>query len=92
MNIENEQFISIDTNQTIMEEADTLMEEYEQQKIDQLNQRVKELEASNKELLEAMENECHLCRHGNGNSFNPDCPNGKMCLIHGAIQKERGLK
>ena len=36
MNIENEQFISIDTNQTIMEEADTLMEEYEQQKIDQL--------------------------------------------------------
>ena len=38
MNIE--QFISIDTNQTIMEEADTLMEEYEQQKIDQLNQRV----------------------------------------------------
>lgn len=50
MNIANEQFISIDTNQTIMEEADTLMEEYEQQKIDQLNQRVKEMEASNQEL------------------------------------------
>ncbi len=51
----SEQFISIDTNQTIMEEADTLMEEYEQQKIDQLNQRVKELEASNAELLGVLE-------------------------------------
>ena len=51
----NEQFISIDTNQTIMEEADTLMEEYKQQKIDQLNQRVKELEASNAEMLDVLE-------------------------------------
>jgi len=63
---------------------------FEQQKIDQLKQRVVEMEASNTELLEALKNECRLCRHGNGNSFNPDCPNGKMCLIHGAIQKERG--
>lgn len=48
---------------------------------------VKELESSNAELLSTLENECRLCRHGNGNSFNPDCPNGKMCLIHRAIEK-----
>ena len=53
MNIE--QFISIDTNQALMEEADKLMEEYEQQKIDQLKQHVAEMEASNKELLDALE-------------------------------------
>ncbi|MFA6816946.1 MAG: hypothetical protein WCS73_11695 [Lentisphaeria bacterium] len=52
----------IDTNQTIMEEADTLMEEYyEQQKIDQLNQRVKELEASNAEMLEALDDLIDEC-------------------------------
>ena len=59
MNIE--QFISIDTNQALMEEADKLMEEYEQQKLDQLRAWVKELEASNKELLEALDDLIDEC-------------------------------
>ena len=48
--------------------------------------------ASAPDLLEALENECRLCRHGNGNSFNPDCPNGKMCLIHRVINKAKGIQ
>jgi len=54
--------------------------------------RLEKLEASNSDLLEALENECRLCRHGNGNSFNPDCPNGKMCLIYRAIDKAKGIQ
>ena len=57
MSIKNEQFISIDTNQTLMEEADTLMEEYEQQKVDQIRARVKELEASNPITFKAVSND-----------------------------------
>jgi hypothetical protein len=78
--------------QGITEEAAKLLYEKVEIVPEGTKERLEKLEARNAELLETLENECRLCRHGNGNSFNPDCPNGKMCLIHGAIQKERGLK
>ena len=98
MSIKNEQFISIDTNQTIMEEADTLMEEYEQQKIDQLRERVKQLEASNNELLELLEFCCYRttpgadcwCQHGQGLVKLGHCSEESYCPVWQSIQKARG--
>ena len=83
----------------------TLMEEYEQQKLDQLNQRMAELEASNKELLEALET-CCIATQGKKKAFcecfqhdsrpcldmEGVCWFGESgnCSIWNAIQKERG--
>mgnify|MGYP001038243846 CR=1 FL=1 len=79
-----------------MEEADKLMEEYEHHKIDQLRERVKELEASNKELLEALEAVQRFIhngiQYGYINMPDKDCGDSALetpAKIEAAIQKAR---
>ena len=73
---------------------------FEPQELDQLKQRVVELEASNAELLEALEDCCVIAKPENPACCCPnyqplpdgDCAEAKNgdCHIWKAIQKERG--
>jgi hypothetical protein len=98
MSIKNEQFISIDTNQVLMEEADKLMEEYEQQKIDQLRARVKELEASNKDLLTLLcdiDEELSLAQADaieTGNITGSSLPANLIIRLRWEINKAKGVQ
>lgn len=74
--------------------------ESEQSGIDLLKQRVSELEASNKELLGALEFCCYrttpgadcYCQHGQGLVKLGHCSEESYCHVWQTIQKERGEK
>jgi hypothetical protein len=84
----------------IEEAREELNKLFEPQELDQLKQRVVELEASNAELLEALEDCCVIAKPENPACCCPnyqplpdgDCAEAKNgdCHIWKAIQKERG--